>query len=300
MVKGIGLSVNFYTKNAYQGYPQLQRDVNDVKGQVAQVDSIDEKVEKAFFGSIPPVRRVMSLPDKLEKGDTLAALGAATIAVTLLPEDIRDIRNAYNQVSAKIKGTSFVKPYENVKYQHDWSFLKGSLIDYFVKKMKDSKARDAIMKWYDADESLYNTKFGEKVKGFLGITDGLSIPAKNMKDRFGGQMYVTEIQTKSLFGELTGRAMKRTTKIGAILLAALELPRIFKAMNQGENITEQAGNTVKQTAKSAVNVTSLLAGIGYCGAYGAKRFGAIGSLVGMGIGAVVGATASDKIQDVIG
>ncbi len=299
MVKGIGLSVNFYTKNAYQGYPQLQRDVNDIKGQVAQVDSIDEKVEKAFFGSIPPVRRVMSLPDKLEKGDTLAALGAATIAVTLLPEDIRDIRNAYNQVSAKIKGTPFVKPYEHMQYQHDWSFLKGSLLQEYMSKVQTQKAKERVAKWYSADKSLYESKFGEKVKGFLGITNGKQ-ESSLIKDVFGNEMVLSEIVAKNGFGELTGRAMKRTTKIGAVLLAALELPKIFKAMNQGENISEQAGNTAKQAAKSGVNVTSILAGIGYCGAYGAKRFGAIGSLIGMGIGAVVGATASDKIQDIIG
>ena len=294
------MSVDFYTKNAYQSYPQLQRDVNSVKGQVAQVDSVDEKVEKAFFGSIPPVRRVMSLPDKIEKGDAFAAVGAGVIAVTLLPEDLRDMKSAYNQISAKIKGTPFLKPYENAKYQHDWSFFKGSLIDYIEKNMKDSKAKETIKNWYYADKSLYETKFGDKVKGFLGITDGKAELAPGIKNVFGDEMVVSEILAKNGFGELTGRAMKRTTKIGAILLAALELPKIFKAMNQGENISEQAGNTVKQTAKSAVNVTSLLTAIGYCGAYGAKRFGAIGSLVGMGIGAVIGASASDKIQDMIG
>jgi len=294
------LSVNFFTNNAYQSYPQLKRDVNGVKEQVAQVDSVDEKLEKCFFGSIPPVRRVMSLPDKLESGDTIAATGAAAIALTLLPEDLRDIKNAYNQVSAKIQGKAYEVPYDCAKYQHDWSFFKGSSIDYFVKKMKDSKLKDTIMNWYYADKSLYNTAFGEKVKGFLGITDGALQPTKNMKNVFENPMSVREIVAKNGFAELTGRAMKRTTKIGAILLAALELPKIFKAMNQGENITEQAGNTVNQTAKSAINVTSVLAGIGYCGAIGAKKYKAIGSLVGMGIGAVVGATASDKIQDMIG
>ncbi|MEI8377123.1 MAG: Hsp70 family protein, partial [bacterium] len=43
----------------------------------------------------------------------------------------------------------------------------------------------------------------------------------------------------------------------------------------------------------------LIAGIGYGGALGAKKFGAMGSLVGMGVGAVLGATASNKIQDII-
>ena len=294
------MSVDFYTKNAYQGYPQLQRDVNGVKGQVAQVDSVDEKVEKAFFGSIPPVRRVMSLPDKIEKGDTAAALGAGVIAVTLLPEDIRDMKSALKQGKAFFNKQIYDAPYECSKYQHDFSFFKGTLLQEYMNKVQTQEAKERVANWYSADKSLYDSKFGEKVKGFLGIADGALQPAKNMKDVFGDEMFVSEIKAKSVFGELTGRAMKRTTKIGAVLLAALELPKIFKAMNQGENISEQAGNTVKQTAKSAVNVTSLLTAIGYCGAIGAKKYKAIGSLVGMGIGAVIGASASDKIQDMIG
>ena len=294
------MGVSFYTNNAYQDYPKLQNDINDVKHRVGRVDSLDEKVEKSALGIFPTFRRVLSLPDKVEKGDTVGAVGVSAVAVTLLPEDLRDVRNAWNQVSAKIQGKPYEAPYLHEKFQHDWSFFKGSLVDEWVKRLKDSNAKQIARNLYEKDKSLYNTKFGKTVRNFLSINDGLPEKAGILKDKFGKQMYVSEIKAKNVFGELTGRAMKRTTKIGAILLAALELPRIFKAMNQGENITEQAGNAGKQTAKSAVNVTSLLAGIGYCGAYGAKKYKAIGSLVGMGIGAVIGATASDKIQDVIG
>ena len=293
------MSVNFFTNSAYQSYPQLQRDVNSVKEQVAQVDSVDEKLEKSFFGSIPPVRRVMSLPDKLENGDAVAGLGLASVAVVNLPEDIRDMKSAVQQGKAFFNKQVYDAPYDCAKYQHDFSFFKGTLLQKYMNKVQTQKAKERVANWYSADKSLYDTKFGEKVKGFLGITNGKQ-ELSSIKDIFDNEMVVSEILAKNGFGELTGRAMKRTTKIGAILLGALELPKIFKAMNQGENISEQAGNTVKQTAKSAINVTSVLAGIGYCGAIGAKKYKAIGSLVGMGIGAVVGATASDKIQDMIG
>ncbi len=294
------MGVSFYTNNAYQGYPKLQNDINDVKQSVGSVDSLDEKVEKSALGIFPTFRRVMSLPDKVEKGDTVGAIGVSAVAVTLLPEDLRDVRNAWNQVSAKIQGKPYKAPYLHEKFQHDWSFFKGSLVDEWVKRLKDPKVKQKAFELYGKDKSLYNTKFGKTVRNFLSINDGLPEKAGILKDKFGKQMYVSEIKAKNLFGELTGRAMKRTTKIGALLLAAFELPKIFKAMNQGDGVAEQAGNTVKQTAKSAVNVTSVLAGIGYCGAYGAKRFGAFGSLAGMAIGAVAGATVSNKVQELIG
>jgi hypothetical protein len=93
--------------------------------------------------------------------------------------------------------------------------------------------------------------------------------------------------------------MKRTTKLGVIALGLLELPKILKSTNQGNSIAEQTGNTGKQLVKSGINLTSVTAGIAYGGAFGAKKFGAIGSLVGMGAGAVLGATASNKIQSLV-
>ena len=292
------MNVSFYTTNSYQTYPQLQRDVKDVKEKVEKVDSVDSKIGKSVFGSLPPVRRAMSLPDKFENGETAAALGLASLAVINLPEDVKDIKSAYNQVSSKIKGKPYAPAYDYSKYQHDFSFFKGTLIDKYIKKSTNPKVQERAAKWYNIDESLYNTKFGEKIKGFLGIADSESLKTP-LKDRFGDTMLVSEIKANSKFSELTGRAMKRVTVLGVAALALLELPKIFKSMDKGNNISEQTGNVTKQTAKSAINVTSLLAGVGYGGAIGAKKFGSVGSLVGMGVGAVIGATASSKIQDVI-
>ena len=100
----------------------------------------------------------------------------------------------------------------------------------------------------------------------------------------------------SAFAKLTARAMSRTTLIGIAVLAAIELPKIFKAMSQGDNIGEKAENTVKQTIKAGINLTSITAGIAYGGAIGSKYGKAVGSLVGMGAGAVFGSLVSKKIQ----
>jgi hypothetical protein len=293
------LNVSFLTTNAYQGYPQLQKDVRDVKEQVGQVDSVDEKLEKSVFGSLPPVRRVMSLSDKFNNGDTVAGVGLASLAIVNLPEDIRDMKAGYRQLEAKFKGTAYTAPYEYAKYQHDFSFFKGTLLQNWMNKIQTEAGKEKVAKWYAMDESLYNSKFGEKVKGFLGINDGPFVATEG-KNVFGKKLVVSEVVAKNGFAELTGRAMKRLPILSVVALALLELPKIFKSMNKGDSISEQAGNTVKQTGKSAINVTSILAGIGYGGAFGAKKFGAVGSLVGMGVGAVIGATASNKIQDVIG
>ena len=293
------MNVSFLTTNAYQSYPQLQRDVNDVKEKVGQVDSFDAKIEKSVFGSIPPVRRIMSLPDKFQNGEAAAGVGLASLAIINLPEDIRDIKAGYKQLSAKIQGQHYTPSYDCSKYQHDFSFFKGTLLQRWMDKAKTQAGKEKVTKWYSMDQSLYNSKFGDKVKGFLGLTDGEPELAKNMKNIFGDSMEVSKIVAKNSFAELTGRAMKRLPILSVAALALLELPKIFKSMNKGDSVSEQAGNTVKQTAKSAINVTSILAGVGYGGALGAKKFGAIGSLVGMGVGAVIGATASSKIQDVM-
>ncbi len=293
------MNVSFFTTNAYQGYPQLQRDVRDVKEKVDKVDSVDEKIEKSVFGSLPPVRRIMSLPDKINNGDAASAVGLASLAIVNFPEDMRDIKAGYNQLAAKLGGKAYTPAYDYSKYQHYFSFFKGTLMQEWMNKAKTQAGRERVAKWYAMDESIYNSKFGEKVKGFLGITDGKSKYVPEMKNVFGNEMFVSEIKANSKFAELTGRAMKRVTILGVAALALLELPKLFKAMNKGDSISEQAGNTIKQTGKSAINVTSILAGIGYGGALGAKKFGAMGSLVGMGVGAVLGATASNKIQDII-
>ena len=59
------------------------------------------------------------------------------------------------------------------------------------------------------------------------------------------------------------------------------MAHLIKEISDGEN-------AIKSTAKSAINLTSSIAGIGYGGAIGAKYFGPLGSLIGMGIGAIAG------------
>ena len=121
-----------------------------------------------------------------------------------------------------------------------------------------------------------------------------------MKNNFGDEVTINKIKAKGLFGDLTARAMKRTTVLGLGALALIETPKIFKAMGEGNDIGNQAENTFKQAIKSTMNVASITAGIAYGGAIGARCGKSLGSLVGMGVGAVLGSLVSNKAQSLVG
>ena len=67
-------------------------------------------------------------------------------------------------------------------------------------------------------------------------------------------------------------------------------------MKNGENTKEKTKSFAIQSGKSALNVLSVSAGMGYLGAIGAKHGGALGSLLGIGLGAIAGATGASAIQ----
>lgn len=292
MVQGVG------NNDSFGQYAQVQRDLNSAKAVAQNVDTIEADVAKIGTGIVIPLRRMQSVPKKIKEGDTVAAVAAGGIAFMTLPEDLRDIRAGYRQVKAKITGEKYVPSYVSKDFQHDFSWLKGTFFQKILNKIKSQKGKETVAKIYVADKSLYNTPLGEFIKRTLNITDGKS-KISEVKDIFGRKMEVTEIKAPNAFAELTGRAMKRITVFGLAALALLELPKIFKATGQGDNFLEQSENTVKQTVRAIINVASIAAGIGYCGAIGAKHGGAFGSLLGMSIGAVAGAAASNKIQEII-
>lgn len=276
----------------------IQRDLNGTKSAFKKVDELDLAVEKTAAGVFIPYRRMMSVPKKIEEGDVVAAGVAGGLAFMTLPEDLRDVRAGYRQVKAWATGQKYEASYVTKKFQHDFSWLKGSLFEDWYKNTKSKTVKNVLKFLYAQDESIYRTTIGKKIRKFLGLTNGKGIETKT-KDRFGNNMIVDEIKAPNAFAELTGRAMKRITVFGLVALALLELPKIFKSTVKGDNIAEQAGNTVKQTAKSGINVASIAAGIGYCGAIGAKHGGAFGSLLGMSAGAVIGSIASNKMQEFI-
>lgn len=279
-------------------YSQVQQDYRDVKKHVDKVNDTDKGVFYALE-SLPPVRRLASLSEKIQNGDYTPAVGLASLAIINFPEDMRDIKSSYKQLFEK----GYKPKYDYKNYQHDFSFFRGTLLNDFVdpNKTKNPELAEKILK---QDKTLLETKFGQKVMKFLNVhaVEGITTPIENIGHSEDTPRYVKALKFKGNgkfagFGELTARAMTRTTKIGVLALTVLEMPKIFKSLNQGNSVTEQAQNGITQIAKSGINVASITAGIAYGGALGAKKFGATGSIVGMGLGAISGAFASSKIQN---
>lgn len=240
--------------------------------------------------ALPPVRRVASLPDKMEKGDVVPALGLASLALINLPEDCRDIKAAVKQFQG------IAPKYDYKNYQHDFSFFRGTAIEKWLYKHVDADKKWA--KWLkNNDTTLANTTLGKKVTSSLKaeVSDVIETSITNFAKE---QAFATKYNG-SVFAQLTGRALRRTTLLGVGALALIELPKILRELVKADNIFEQGGNAITQTAKSTINVASTAAGIGYGGAIGAKYFGATGSLIGMGLGAIMGTKISTKVQNTI-
>lgn len=294
------MSVNFYTNNGYGQYQRVQNDIKDVKGKVAQVDATEEAAQKALLSTVPMFRRTASLQDKLSNGDVIPAIGLLTLAVVNAPEDWRDMKSAGKQLWSKIdKNYKYDPLYNRGTHQHSFSFLRGTAIEKWLhgKINNDSKVAEKL---YDMDRfTLYDTKFGEKLQKLFGIKKIDVQIVDKIKDFKGMKARAYQFESKILGGEITARAMQRLPLLSVLAVALLEVTKIFKAMGKGDNIGENIESTAKQTASSAVNVTSTLVGIGYGGAIGAKYGGATGSLVGMGLGAILGVTASKKLQGII-
>ena len=261
---------------------KADRRQNNVSVDTDRRGDIDRREDSGLFyalEAIPPVRRVASIPDKIKNGDITSAAGITGLMLINLPEDVRDIRGAINQ----IKGEA--PKYNHKEFQHSFSFFRGTAIEKWLHKNADADKKWAI--WLrDNDNTLADTKFGKKIMKAVNSKE-VDIIETSIQDYKKTNINAIK-HSGSDFSQLTGRALRRTTVLGIGALALLELPKITKADKK-----------IKQTAKSAVNVASITVGIGYGGAIGSKYGGATGSLIGMGIGAILGSKLSQNAQEVI-
>ena len=222
------------------------------------------------------------MPDKVEHSDFVPATGLVALAVLNAPEDWRDMKSAYAQIKASALGEKFTPSYDYKTAQHPFSFFRGTLLHKFVNPKTSPCPK--LAKWlFKNDTTLIQTRLGDwLINKFKVKEDFVSTKIKNITSSPNEQNYIKARQFKTKpFIELTARAMTRTTKIGTAVLGGLEAAHLLKEISDGEN-------AIKATAKSAINLTSSIAGIGYGGAIGAKYFGPVGSLVGMGLGAIAG------------
>lgn len=268
-------------------------------------ETLESFTAKTAIESLPPFRRAVSIPDQIKKGDVIPALGAAGLVAINFPEDSRDIKTAWQQVCAFFKGQKYEGPYNYKEFQHEFSFFRGTLLGSLIDKSKHPILAEKLFK---LDKSLLKTNFGDKILSLLHVEwNGFEKVKKyNSKTKtwelakdINGCQRIAPSHGGKWFGNLTARALSRTTLIGTGIVAAIELFRIAKASTNGDTIEEKVKNGAKQTLNSGISFALTTAGIGYGGALLAKHGKGLGSIVGMGLGAIIGSKLAEKMQDSI-
>lgn len=289
-------------QNTYKAFinntDTFQSSVNNLDKTVNKNKSINKAVFAAL-SPIIPVRRISSVPDKMKDKDYAAITGTIAVAGVLLPEDLRDMKDAGKQI---LLGK--MPKYNYKEFQAHFSFIRGSFLEPVVNKMIN-KYGYYLHEW---DKSLLDTRFGKKIKKILNVeyaeTDytGRIVP-QIIKDEKTGEYIKQDAEViarqlkGSKIGKLICRGMQRTTVYGVLTLSAICIPSIIRALNKPENIEDKVSNAGRQTLKSAVNVVSTITGIGLGGALLVTLgLGPAGSVIGMGLGCVIGAYISNKIN----
>ncbi|MDD3014466.1 MAG: hypothetical protein PHC34_12250 [Candidatus Gastranaerophilales bacterium] len=273
------------------------------------------KAVMAALSPLVPVRRISTMPDNIEDKNYTRAAGLVGLMLFNLPEDCRDMRNSIRQISNKILPEKIKKriekqfpkiyktfmkcnkKYDYTKYQHSFSFFRGTWFEPLL-ELKGKIGEKISGRLYDLDMPLLDTKLGKFIKKTLKINDKITISSGifDIKDE---EVLARSIKGGNKFTRLLGRAMLRMPVLGIYALAFFELPAIINSFKNVHTSKENAESVAKQTAKSAVYVPVMSYGIGILGALGAKKFGATGSLVGMGLGSVVGGIIANKAGEII-
>lgn len=233
----------------------------------------------------------------------MQALGMLGLTLINFPEDCRDLKSSFKQLRwyiTKYDKYKFEPAYDYKEVQHPFSFFKGTLLKHFANSETSSNP-ELAEKIFKSDITLAKTSFGKKILDFLGVkqvgwvkTKILAVNSTKEIPRF----VKAPIYDGNYFGKLTAHAMERSTIWGIGAMTLLELPQIIGAINHYNGIDEKTKNGAKQIIKSGINIAAITTGIGYIGAICAKH-GPVGSLIGMGAGAVLGGYGSKQIQKLI-
>ena len=284
----------------------------------SQINELDNKAHKnkeliksvfATFSPIAPIRRISSLQDNVDDGNYTRAVGLIGLMVVNLPEDCRDVRNGIRQVLDKILPNNvkeFVKirypkiykhlvefnpSYDYSKLQHPFSFFRGTLLEPLI-NLPNEWGTLISAKLHKADRPLNDTRLGQKFLKTLKIKTGefRETNISNIHDDF---ILAKAFKGGNRFTRLIAESMLRIPALGVYALSILELPAIIKSFKKGKNTKEKTIFVLKQIAKSSIFVSFMISGIGIFGRLGAKK-GPMGSLIGMGIGSVIGGFISKK------
>lgn len=281
-------------------YKDFIDNTSQVKTEVSKLDNSaiqNKKLAHAVFAALSPiisVRRVSSVPDDVEYGNYVRAAGIIGLAIANLPEDWRDIKSAGKQI---FKG---IKPdYDYKNYQHSFSFFRGTFLEPLLKiKGKFGERLGYFLK--NSDKSLDKTKIGKFLSKIFKFKIDYEDPDLLKRvEKSGKIIFIPTYKVEGNFlGKLIGRSLLRIPLLSVIILGLLESPKIVKTIFYKKSTDNKFKTGTKQIVKSGIYVTSMLSNIGFFGALLAG-FGPAGSLIGMGIGSIIGAKISQKINIII-
>ena len=227
--------------------------------------------------------------------DYLCARALTSLAILNGPTDLDDIFSAWKQIKSRFKEK---KPdgYDPKLGQHPFSFFRGTIFHEYLNPNSEKCISKKLAKYIiKNDVSLRDTKFGEWILKKLGVeevfntkfyTNIKDITHTEAKQRF---VEVKTYKSKNLFGDLTARALTRTSKYGTYALGGLGALHSVHEIVDGEDVK-------KEVLEPALQIGTTLVSTGYLGAIGYKHFGTIGSLAGMGLGSAIGTKVPDLFK----
>jgi len=224
--------------------------------------------------------------------DYLCAKTLTALAILNGPTDIDDIVSAWRQIKSGFND-KMPDGYDPKKAQHPFSFFRGTILHEYLnpnsEKCINKKLAKMIIK---ADVSLAETKFGAWILKKLGVEEigrtATKIPSMYYTPENKDYVHTKIYQSKTKFGDLTARALSRTPKIAVGVLTGLE------GIHATYNILDGA-DPKKELAKATTEVAGTILGMGYLGAIGYKHFATCGSLIGMGLGGLLGEELATQI-----
>ena len=252
-----------------------------------------EELFKMASSPIAPIRRVFGVKDSSERNKKIKTAGLALLALNNLPMDFSDINSVLRQIKNKK-----IAPNPT---QMEFTFAQDTLLEFPLRQLRkkfDTQKFDTV---YDKiDKSLFNTKIGQKIVKAMNLTVTREIkPGESMDIIKNGlkQNKVYIIKGKSKIAKLICRSMMRIPVLSVAAFALLEIPDIVNAVKNEEQKDKKLQAAGKQLIKSGINIASMVAGMAAVGAVLDRRFGAIGSLIGIGLGNYFGEKAGTFVNN---
>ena len=262
-----------------------------------QKDRQEKLLEKydghlGLLRNAPMLDRIDYAIAKLKKGEYISATTMGILSIVYGPEDLREVRSAYEQIKSIIQQKEFKIEYDYKTAQHPYSFFRGSILhkalNPFRTRNVDINSLSEFGKWWhkkvaevkfwllEKDKALIDTRLG---KTFLNIFNidikTIETPIEEIAQNGINKKTVKayEFISDNRFGKLTAQALTRIPVIGTITDATIEAMEVRNDVKNGENFFE---STAKAGAKYAFSTLTTA----YIGAIGSKLgpAGALGSL----------------------